>query len=352
MSSAPLAIATGGILSPSEVAAARELIENARSPATQTVRAREWARFAAYCAEHGLAELPAEPATVLKFVLYLAGREPVRAEVTRTRLGVPYSRTEVVRPISPDAIARYVGSIRQAHAVHNLADPTSALEIATVLTGLRRTRRKKKKKRAPLDVELLRTHLEPLGEGASLIEIRDRAIVLLGWHGALRSAEVAALDDGDVSLSKRHGMVLFVRTSKTDQTGEGVELGIPFAADPNLCAVRAVQRWREAAGLGEGPLFCAVDRHGSIVRRAGVPQRIGRRTVDFAVKRVLGVPIESRSRFGSQSLRSGYITSAIRAGAKEAVVMQHSRHKSVDVFRGYVRSASLFGRDHPSRGLV
>lgn len=46
--------------------------------------------------------------------------------------------------------------------------------------------------------------------------------------------------------------------------------------------------------------------------------------------------------FGGHSLRSGFITSAVRAGVSERVIMQQSGHKRIDELHGYVRRAGLF----------
>lgn len=56
----------------------------------------------------------------------------------------------------------------------------------------------------------------------------------------------------------------------------------------------------------------------------------------------LGDVVGGRSGYGAHSLRAGLITSAVEAGAHERDVMRHSRHKSVAVFRGYVRHVGLF----------
>ena len=46
--------------------------------------------------------------------------------------------------------------------------------------------------------------------------------------------------------------------------------------------------------------------------------------------------------FAGHSLRSGFLTSAAEAGASVFKMMEVSRHRSVDVLRGYVRRADLF----------
>ena len=55
--------------------------------------------------------------------------------------------------------------------------------------------------------------------------------------------------------------------------------------------------------------------------------------------------------FAGQSLRSGFLTSAAEAGASVFRMMEVSRHKSVDVLRGYVRRADLF-REHAGSAFL
>jgi len=50
--------------------------------------------------------------------------------------------------------------------------------------------------------------------------IRDRALLLLGFAGALRRSELVALDVTDVTPSD-NGLVVMLRRSKTDQEGRG-----------------------------------------------------------------------------------------------------------------------------------
>jgi site-specific recombinase XerC len=94
--------------------------------------------------------------------------------------------------------------------------------------------------------------LEVRGEG--LKAHRDRAIVLLGFSAALRRSELAALDFDDVIFCKE-GLRLIIRRSKTDQTGEGAEIAVPFVSNRSLCAVRAVKAWLDASEIQAGPIF-------------------------------------------------------------------------------------------------
>jgi len=50
-------------------------------------------------------------------------------------------------------------------------------------------------------------------------------------------------------------------------------------------------------------------------------------------------------RFAGHSLRAGLATAAALADVPEHAIMRQTRHRSVEVFRGYVRVASLFKKN-------
>lgn len=57
-----------------------------------------------------------------------------------------------------------------------------------------------------------------------------------------------------------------------------------------------------------------------------------------------GVPVRRRGVHPAvaHSLRSGFITSAARAGVAERDIQNQSGHRSLPVLRGYIRRGSLF----------
>lgn len=97
--------------------------------------------------------------------------------------------------------------------------------------------------------------------------MRDRALMLLGFHGAFRRSELVALDVEDLAMDPARGIIVRVRKSKTDQLGAGADVAIPFNAQPALCPVRALETWRAVSGVRAGALFRAVDRHGRVGSR-------------------------------------------------------------------------------------
>ena len=55
--------------------------------------------------------------------------------------------------------------------------------------------------------------------------------------------------------------------------------------------------------------------------------------------------------YAAHSLRSGFITSAAESGASILKMVEVSRHKSVDVLRGYVRRADMF-KEHAGAAFM
>jgi integrase len=69
--------------------------------------------------------------------------------------------------------------------------------------------------------------------------------------------------------------------------------------------------------------------------------RLSDRDVAHAVKRAVAAAYDPAG-YAGHSLRAGFATSAARAGVPEAQIMQHTRHRSLAVMRGYVRRGGLF----------
>jgi hypothetical protein len=131
--------------------------------------------------------------------------------------------------------------------------------------------------------------------------------------------------------------VVQIRRSKTDQEGRGTSVGLPFGSDPNTCPVRTLRAWLEAAGISDGPIFRPAAPHGRTTER-----RVPAEAVAHRLQRAARAAGLDADRPAAHSLRTGPTTSAIEGGAHGRDVMRHSRHRSVTVFRGYVRDVGLF----------
>ncbi len=83
--------------------------------------------------------------------------------------------------------------------------------------------------------------------GHGLKDLRDRALILVGFAGAFRRSELVAITC-DVVERVPQGIVVAVRRGKTDQEGQGRNVGIPYARGA-VCSVKALDAWLSAAGI-------------------------------------------------------------------------------------------------------
>jgi integrase len=170
--------------------------------------------------------------------------------------------------------------------------------------------------------------------GDRLKDLRDRALLLVGFAGGLRRPELAAIDVADFERV-REGIILTIRRSKTDQDGMGRKIGIPFGRTIH-CPVRALDNWLSAARIEDGPLFRSVDRHGR------VSGRLSGEAVSLIIRGRLSVAGFDPTGYSGHSLRAGFATSATRAGVSTFKIRQQTGHASDAMLSRYVRDGELF----------
>lgn len=62
---------------------------------------------------------------------------------------------------------------------------------------------------------------------SSTIDVRNKALLALGFAGGFRRPDLVGLDCQDIA-EKPEGLIVTIRKSKTDQEGKGRLVGIPF----------------------------------------------------------------------------------------------------------------------------
>jgi integrase len=187
---------------------------------------------------------------------------------------------------------------------------------------------------------VIRTLVAPL-EGR-LGDVRDRAVLLIGFAGALRRSELVAIDMEDVAEDE-HGMRIRLRRSKTDQEGEGVTVRLPYGSDPTTCPVRAWRTWIDAAGIDSGPAFRAVDRHS----RMRATRLTDRAVADMVKRRARAAGLDGV--FAGHSLRAGFAAECYAVGTPELAIMRHGRWRSASVMQGYVEEGGLWNDNAAAR---
>jgi integrase len=239
-------------------------------------------------------------------------------------------------------LRRRLSAISIAHQAAGHPTPTTDLFVRSAWSGIRRTHGVAENSKQALLTDDIRKMIASLPD--SIIGARDRCVLLLGFASALRRSELVALDVDDV-VETTDGLIVTVRRSKTDQERAGRHVGVPYGSNPLTCPVRALRAWLDASGIEVGPLFRSIDRHGHIADR-----RMSDRAVALIVKRAAEAVGLDPSVVAGHSLRSGMATSAARAGATEAEIMNQTGHTSLPVLRRYIRRGSLF-RDNAATKL-
>jgi site-specific recombinase XerD len=301
-----------------ELQRAADRAKSAKAAATRRAYGSDWRIFGEWCQSRGLAALPAAPEAVAAFL-----------------------NAEADRGVKPSTITRRAAAIRYAHKAAGYEPPTGHEAVRLTMAGIRRDLGTAPNKKRPATADKL-VAMAAAGDG-SLIGLRDRAVLLIGFAGAFRRSELAALDVADIQ-EVAEGLRITVRKSKTDQEGKGFVKALPRGSI--ACPVEALKAWLAAGGITEGPVFRPINRHGKVR-----PQRLTDHSIAAIVKaRAARLGLDP-AQFAGHSLRSGFVTSAAQRGASLFKLMDVTGHKSVDTLRGYVRDAELF-KDHAGAGLL
>lgn len=352
---------------------ARDFARGARADSTWAAYAGKWARFTTWCAEHDETPLPAQPLTVARFLTDLA---PHWRPATPTDPAADIVAGHVLlRPgLRPSSVAGYLAAISVAHQTAAIPD-TAATSPATaasgsattaavaggvanpaphdavrrVLAGIRRhptlAPARRRSALRPTDMAAIMEDLDP---DEHLADARDAALLLVGWKAGLRTDDLARLDIGDI-VTTDDGLLVYLRRSKTDQTGTGATVGITTTPGDPLDAVTAWVRWRNRLAshvFHTGPAWRAIDRYGRRPR----PTRLTTKSLDAIIARrarAAGLVGD----YGGHSLRRGFATSALAGGASERAVQRHGRWRSPASMSTYVDEAERFDDTNPTRFL-
>ncbi|MEL7361277.1 MAG: site-specific integrase [Bacteroidota bacterium] len=316
--------------------AARAFAARARSENTKRAYRADWADFTAWCQDRGLQALPATCEIVTLYIAALATPD------------------DDCPGLKPATLSRRLAAISQAHKLAGHESPAlrSKEPLHSVWAGIVRTQGVAPDRVAPAltpDVVAMVEALPTMSGPAGAWELttaakRDRALLLVGFAGALRRSELAGLTVTDVAFGAE-GLRLRLRRSKTDQEGAGAVLGLHYGERPLTCPVRALQDWIRHASIETGSVFRSVDRHGNVGDRA-----LDAGSVARIVKRCAARAGLDPKAYSGHSLRAGFATQAARAGAHERAIMRHTRHKSERVLRMYIREGQLFD-ENPTDAL-
>ena len=288
---------------------------------------------------------PARPRSVADYVAASMASSTLRAYQSDLHAFVAWGGSI---PASADAIAAYLAAhgdalapvtlsrrlvaIGRAHAALGHANPCRADVVRATMRGICRVHGRAQRQVRPV---LLADLLAMLPFMSGTRGLRDRALLLIGFAGALRRSELVGLNYEDIALVKQ-GLTVMIRRSKTDQVGEGRRVAIPYASSI-ACPVQALTCWLDHARIQSGPMFRIVNKGGGIGDRALTPQSVALVVKEYAAKAGLNPAI-----FSGHSLRAGLITSAAKAGVSNWKIRDQSGHRSDAMLQRYVRDAAIF----------
>jgi site-specific recombinase XerD len=302
-----------------EAAAARAYAGAEKSAATIRAYKSDARAFDAWCQARGLVAFPATPDTVAAFLAH-----------------------EADAGAKTSTIGRRAAAIGHAHKIAGAADPTCHETVKRVMRGIRRTIGTAPDQKAPATADVLAAMLSHVPTG-SLRGKRDRALIALGFAAALRRSELVALNVEDLAFVAE-GLRVTIRHSKTDQDGKGAEIAVPHGR--NVRPVDAVRDWLQDAGITAGAVFRPITKADTV--RA---DRLTAKSAADLVKHYAAKAGHNAADFGGHSLRAGFITSAADRDVDVLRIAEVSRHKSMEVLRGYVRRANAF-KGHAGSGFL
>ena len=230
-------------------------------------------------------------------------------------------------------ISRRLASLSKAHRAIGVDDACKTEIVKATMRGIRRMIGTAQREAKPILREDLFQMLAQMDD--SVKGKRDKALLLIGFAGAFRRSELVGLDVADIQ-HVRQGVVITVRRSKTDQTGAGRKIGVPFGRTL-WCPVRHLIDWLDHAGIEDGPIFRSVKRHGKIAE-----QRLSGEAVCLIIKERAEAAGFDPGAYSGHSLRAGFCTSAAIAGASMWKIRQQSGHTSESMLSRYLREADLF----------
>lgn len=280
----------------------------------------DWKQFTVWCQKVRRKALPARPRTVALYATWMI------------ESGKRVSTTE-----------RHLAGIRAYHLAAGAKSPVGK-QVRAVLTGAKRALREQPRQKLPLTVAQLRRISVNLMDGTNR-GIRDRAIIVFGFAGALRVSTIVDLELRDVDV-RDDGILVRLRHEKGNQQGEPRWIALMAGRRAATCPVRTLRAWLEIRGAEQGKLFTRINDPGEYLTL----DYMSAYSVERIVKRAVRSIGEDERAFGFHSCRAGFVTAAGEAGLSEWLISKQTGHRDMRVLRAYFRSFDPL-RSNPSSAI-
>tara|TARA_B100000427_G_scaffold100730_1_gene82970 strand:+ start:278 stop:1192 length:915 start_codon:yes stop_codon:yes gene_type:complete len=281
-----------------------ETLQNLKSSkALNTLRAykADYKDFAGFCIKNGFKPMPSEPKVI---TLYL---------------------THLSKSSKFSTLKRRLASISVIHKLSGHYIDIKHPMITENLMGIKRILGSHQKAKKPILINELKLIINAINkEKNESNKIKNKALILLGFAGGFRRSELVSIDYEDVELVPE-GVKIFVKRSKTDQSGEGMTKGIPYFPNTEYCPVLALKEWLNKSKINSGKIFDNSDKN-----------------VALTIKKYTALAGLDAKKYSGHSLRSGFATTTAEQGAEERSIMAMTGHKTTQMVRRYIQEANLF----------
>jgi len=308
------------------VETARDYAMQAESENTLKAYAKDWAHFARWCRMKGIEPLPPSPEMI---GLYLAD------------LAAPANGSPA---LSVSTIDMRLSGLSWNYIQRGFTLDRKNRHIATVLAGIKRKHARPPVQKEAILAEDILDMIATLGFG--MRDLRDRAILLIGYAGGLRRSEIVSLDvhkddtpDNGGWIDIEENGALLTLNAKTGWR----EVEIGRGSSDQSCPIHALEQWLHFSKVDFGPVFQRVTRDdlkalGARLSDKHVARLIKRTVLDAGIRGDLP-EVECLALFSGHSLRAGLASSA---EVDERYVQKHLGHASAEMTRRYQRRCDRF----------
>ncbi|MBO6727835.1 MAG: tyrosine-type recombinase/integrase [Rhizobiaceae bacterium] len=305
---------------------ARGYAKAATAENTNKAYKADWKHFASWCRRKGVDALIPSPAVIGLYI----------SDCANPQDGSP--------GLKVSTIERRLSGISANFRQRGLSLDVKDRHIASVWAGIKRQHGRPPVQKEPVTPEELLEMVATLTFG--LRDMRDRAILLIGYAGGMRRSEIVGLDVSREETEDGRGWVeieeegaIVVLSTKTGWKKKEIARG----SSDQSCPVYALEQWLHFAKIAHGPIFRRVLRDNSGVQT----DRLSDKHVARLIKRTMleagirpDLPDKERlALFSGHSLRSGL---ASYAEVDERYVQKHLGHASAEQTRAYQRRRDRF----------
>ncbi len=282
-----------------------ETIKNlSNSKANNTIKAYEsdFKDFSLFCYNNGLKALPTEPKVLSIYLTHLS----------------KYCKFSTLK--------RRIASIKVFHKMKgHYLDAKHPIIIENLL-GIKRINGSYQTAKKPLLINDLKLLIKVIDEKEinNFKRIRNKSLILIGFSGGFRRSELVNIHYDELEFVTE-GVKIFIKRSKTDQSGEGSIKAIPYFDNKEYCPVTKLKDWIQFKNIKNGKIFNISDK-----------------SVSLIIKKYVSLAGLNPNKYGGHSLRSGFATSAAESGAEERNIMAMTGHKTTQMVRRYIQEANLF----------